>query len=619
MAKLPPEKRKRALAAAVCAAAGSALYLLALLSGGLYNADLAFQDLLFQRPSRDKQPVGVAVIGIDGYALEAAGGSWDAGQYARLVEALNSDPDCRPAVIGISEVLTSEEYPDVSGALARALRQARNVVIACSTRYEGRLMVYSARQNQSAYAGVTSSELVEPDPALARAASAVGHTVPLFDADGVARRHLWTLHGGEGDTIPSLPYLLYQRYCRANGLEADFSPDLRQRNSWGIPFSRKPGGFYTYSAGDILLGAYDPGALRGALVLVGPYGTAQTDEFLTAADRRQPMAGVEYLANAAAAMLAGTAWRELEDAKQMAVLVPLCFLLAFYVGMARRLRSGLAAGAAALAACLAAALGLCRAAGYTTHTLWALTAVLMALAAGGICRSLLWAAERRQDTETLQRYLDPQVVRELTRSGAGVDNRPHVAEIAVLFVDIRGFTSLSEKLMPDALVGVLNDYLTLTSRCVKQHGGAVDKFIGDAMMAIWGAPLPCADPAGEACRAARDMVRESRLLAEKTRRRYGCKVEFGVGIHFGPAVVGNIGSPERMDYTAVGDVVNTASRLEAQAAPGEILISRQVADQLVSGEFTLSRAKSMKLRGKTGVVEVFRVQVRVSEQRGGRA
>lgn len=150
----------------------------------------------------------------------------------------------------------------------------------------------------------------------------------------------------------------------------------------------------------------------------------------------------------------------------------------------------------------------------------------------------------------------------------------------VLFVDIRGFTPMSENLDPPTVVEIINKYLTLTTACIMRYHGTLDKFVGDCTMAFWNAPLPQEDPVYLACCAAMDMVEGSKALGEELLQTYGLTVSFGVGVHYGSAVVGNIGAPQRMDYTAIGDTVNTSARLEANAPGGKVLISRVVADAL---------------------------------------
>ena len=177
--------------------------------------------------------------------------------------------------------------------------------------------------------------------------------------------------------------------------------------------------------------------------------------------------------------------------------------------------------------------------------------------------------------------------------------------IAVLFVDVRGFTPMSELLKPEQVVEILNRYLTLISDCILRNGGTLDKFVGDAAMAFWGAPLEQEDFVMRAVQAAADMVEGSRALSQELLEKYNRTVSFGIGIHLGDAVVGNIGSPQRMDYTAIGDTVNTAARLEANAPGGTIYISRAVANALTGRIRTTSLGDTIPLKGKKKGFEVL--------------
>ena len=182
-----------------------------------------------------------------------------------------------------------------------------------------------------------------------------------------------------------------------------------------------------------------------------------------------------------------------------------------------------------------------------------------------------------------------------------------LTNIAVLFVDIRGFTSMSEQLPPATVVEILNRYLTLTTECIRRHHGTLDKFVGDCTMAFWNAPLEQDRPVHRACRAALDMIEGSKRLQDELRAEYGREINFGVGVHWGSAVVGNIGTEFRMDYTAIGDTVNTAARLEANAAGGTVLISRAVADMLGADADVTSLGNSIKLKGKSADFEILKL------------
>lgn len=218
-------------------------------------------------------------------------------------------------------------------------------------------------------------------------------------------------------------------------------------------------------------------------------------------------------------------------------------------------------------------------------------------------RRKLHLMEKQKISDTLERYLDPSIAAEVLKDDDSSKlMRGRNVEIVVLYVDIRGFTALSENMKPEQVVEVLNDFLAVTSQCIKRYGGTVDKFIGDCVMAFWGAPLPCEDAAYKACCAAMEMIAQSDALSERLSHLCKSRISYGIGIHAGPAVVGNIGTMERMDYTAIGDTVNIASRLESSAPPEKIYITRIVADRLGDRAETTSLGRHIYLKGKASKV-----------------
>ena len=184
----------------------------------------------------------------------------------------------------------------------------------------------------------------------------------------------------------------------------------------------------------------------------------------------------------------------------------------------------------------------------------------------------------------------------------GGENR----HIAVLFVDIRGFTTMSESLKPEEVVEILNEYLGLTTQAIFDNGGTLDKFVGDATMAVFNAPFDLDDYIFRAVATAWDMRAGADRIAEKFRERYGKSVSFGIGINCGNAVVGNIGCDFRMDYTAIGDTVNTAARLESNAKPGQILISKEVYEA-VKDRVAVTPIGEIPLKGKSNGVFVYQI------------
>ena len=315
---------------------------------------------------------------------------------------------------------------------------------------------------------------------------------------------------------------------------------------------------------------------------------------------------MEYQANAVQALLRGKYHREAADAPQLAVLF-LLLLVSLWAFWQRPVKIASAVWIL-LTGCW---LGLCRllyVQGYVLHVLWFPVGVT-ALYVGCIGANYIRAAlERRKITSTFQRYVAPEIVRELLREGEALELGGKQVDIAVLFVDVRGFTTMSEALEPPEVVEILNRYLTLISDCILNNHGTLDKFVGDAAMAFWGAPLPQEDYVMMACRAAMDMVKGSEALSQELLAQYGRTVSFGIGVHVGEAVVGNIGSPQRMDYTAIGDTVNTSARLEANAPGGTVYISRAVADALEGRIRTESLGDTIKLKGKKDGFEILTLE-----------
>lgn len=213
--------------------------------------------------------------------------------------------------------------------------------------------------------------------------------------------------------------------------------------------------------------------------------------------------------------------------------------------------------------------------------------------------------ERKRITSIFGRYVAPQVVSEILESGEdGLKLGGSRKDITVIFVDIRGFTTLSESVEPEEIVGILNEYLNLTANCIFDYGGTLDKFIGDATMAIFNAPLPLENHELQAVKTAWAMKEGAAVLEDKLMERYGKSVKFGIGIHTGPAVVGNIGSKTRMDYTAIGDTVNTAARLESNAKSGQIIMSDKVYEQ-VKEQVVVKPLGEIHVKGKMEGITIY--------------
>jgi adenylate cyclase len=176
----------------------------------------------------------------------------------------------------------------------------------------------------------------------------------------------------------------------------------------------------------------------------------------------------------------------------------------------------------------------------------------------------------------------------------------------VLFSDIRGFTALSETMPPGDMATLLTDYFTEMVDCVFRNEGTLDKFIGDAVMAQWGAPIGSKEDPDKAMQAALEMIAELDKLNKKWKSEGRPQLQIGIGLNHGEAFAGNIGSERRLEYTVIGDTVNTASRLCSAAEPREILISDEMKRALHKVP-ELVMCPPMVLKNKTQPVKVYRV------------
>lgn len=208
---------------------------------------------------------------------------------------------------------------------------------------------------------------------------------------------------------------------------------------------------------------------------------------------------------------------------------------------------------------------------------------------------------------SLQRYLSPSVVEDVMKSKEGTLKLGGAKlDCSVLFADICGFTPLAESLDPEHVVRFLNEYFTAMTDIVFRHQGTLDKFIGDGIMAVFGAPVAMPDHACKAVTAALEMQQEAKRLQEQAEKEGRTGFHLRIGINSGPVIAGNIGSPSRLDYTVIGDTVNVASRLEPIAAADGIIIS-DATYQHVKGLVRADKLPPVQIKGRTGVVEPYEV------------
>ncbi len=590
----------------IALAVGVAVFLLSYF-GAMKSFDFWVSDKLYQRPTSEK--LDITIIGIDEKTIDELGvfTEWDRSYYADLIDTIVTD-EYSPDVIGFDILFTADRKDAADKRFAEACERAGNVVVGAKIEFGKELVVnldHTASVNES---DIKLISWAYPD---LKNVTTAGFTNNQIYVDGYARTMLMPFMTESG-RLESIAMAVYRKYCEKNDLPMKEYPATGK--SALFTYTTESGGVEHYSMCDVLSGKISPANLDGRIVLVGAYATGFQDDFPTPIDRDTKMNGVEIHANIIEAIHSGKIGGvgnnvviSIVYALLAAVLVVLVYLFE------------LPAGAAVTAGFIAAQLITCRIlyknGTYVKLVYFLLPAVIIYLGAIIYRYAVARAAEQRVKS-TFKQYLSPDVVEELVKVGAdNIKLNGLKREVAVFFIDIRGFTTMSEGLDAETVVKILNEYFELVTKCIFEHQGMLDKFIGDAAMAVFNAPNDLDNYVHRAVNAAWDIRCGFDELNKSLTEKYGKKIDFGIGINCGEATVGNIGSSRRLDYTAIGDTVNTASRLEGKAKAGrEIVVSEEVVERFkaetpdaLNDKIKFNHKGDIELKGKFHAVPAFSV------------
>jgi adenylate cyclase len=423
------------------------------------------------------------------------------------------------------------------------------------------------------------------------------------EADGVMRRTLTSMRFGD-ITVHSFPFEVYRAYRQKIG-HGDIPLD--GKGQFPIRYVGGPQTFTAVSLWGVINELYPAAMFRDAIVLIGPYAPGISDDnFATPAERGVTTHGIEIYANIIQNFIEGIFiidapwWINLAIMIFCTLVVILLFhwlkpISAFFITLV-------------LTALL---LGGARLAYDNLHMIVRVGDTIIFLVVCYIANLTLGILstqdEKRHIKGLFGRFVAPEVVNEIIAGGVDVQLGGVVKEITALFVDIRGFTAFSEANPPEKVVDMINRYLGLTSRSIQKNNGTIDKFIGDATMALFNAPNDVPEHALCAVKAAWAMKQGSVGLQAEILREYGVDLQFGIGINTGKAVVGNMGSDFRMDYTAIGDAINTAARLESNAGKGQIIISDATYQQ-VKDHVTVTDMGVINVKNKQVGIQIYAVE-----------
>ncbi len=563
-------------------------------------ADKSFEDIFYHNPTNVDN--NIKIIKIDDKTMNTLGdfSDWDRSVYVDLMEKLCVSEEMRPAVIGFDILFTSDNGDEADKRFAELCAENGNVIT--SSNYVFSKELYFDDSNRLIENTMAIDQTVLPYPAL-NEATEQGFVNALMDSrDGVIRSAFLYLDDN-GKRNKSFVSAVYEKYMSSLGEEPVYPTDA---SAFQFRYSSGVSEYENVSLIDVIEGTVPPQAFDDCIVLVGAYADGMMDSYYVPVDKGQQMYGVEIHANALQAIMENktlAAVPEWLNGVVSAIIALALMLICEKLSVARVIIVCVSAIAAKLLAGYFIFY-----AGYSWDNL---SVVLIAVLIGIYFVALHYyraRAAKQSIEKAFSKYVAPQVVKEIAKNGTyelrlGGENR----NIACLFVDIRGFTPLSESLEPEQVVDILNSYLELTTSCIFRHGGTLDKFIGDATMAVFNAPFDTDDYVYKAVLTAWDIVQGGNKIEKQFVERYGKHVGFGVGVNCGPAVVGNIGCDFRMDYTAIGDTVNTAARLEANAPRGAVYISNSVYEQ-VKDRITVEEIGEIPLKGKSKGVFVYSVK-----------
>jgi adenylate cyclase len=416
------------------------------------------------------------------------------------------------------------------------------------------------------------------------------------DADGVTRRFAYSYNG-----LHSFPVVSAEL--------ATGRPVARSRFEGGtlpIDFTGPPETFTSYSYSRVLRGAFAQNAFRGKVVIVGATAPILQDVHATATSGTGVMSGPEINASATSTLLRGAPLRDASGAIDIALIVLLGAAVPLASMRGRRWRAMLAA--VALAALFTIGVQLAFDSGVIVTFVYPLLALALGLLGTLLVLYVVEAMERERVRNMFSRFVAADVVDDvLARTDENLRLGGVERDCTVLFSDLRGFTTFSETQPAARVIDVINYYLNEMTEAILAEGGTLISYIGDGILAIFGAPLEQPDHADRAFLAAREMIgpRLARLNARLGELGLERSFEMGVGLHSGPVMAGNVGSAERVEYTVIGDTVNTASRLEGLTKDSEAMLfvsaatherMRRYADELTPvGEFSV-RGRSARLQ-----------------------
>ncbi|MBE0669400.1 MAG: adenylate/guanylate cyclase domain-containing protein [Anaerolineales bacterium] len=562
------------------------------------------RDLLMRLRGEETPSDDIVIVAIDDESFNWTGFQWPwpRSYFAEIVDQINAGGG---KVIGVDIFLFEPDQNVENDQLfADALGRSNSAVNV--------LQILKRGDEQ-----FTTFTLLQPLTPYRKALDGIGITSFIRDEDAIVRS-VQAFDSYNGETYYHWAFEVARLYLGTEPPSSATDTNMKF-NGQTVPlnagqllvnFSGPAGSYPTYPAYSVALGdvlEQNPDAFRGKIVLIGATTVTLQDIYPTPFSTQIPTSGVEIIASTIDTLINGKyitqapAW--------LALLITMAAaLLAYLISFLKRPSLTISLLLASMVGYLAIGFIIFIRQRYVLPVVVPQIMLFLGVVLPTLEQAVSQELEKRRVRNLFSRFISPEMVDQMmsTQDLSSLNKR---SDISIIFSDIRGFTTLSEKLSPEEVVALLNPYLEAMSKVIYKHGGTVDKYEGDAIIAFFGEPVPFKDHAVRALRASLDMRKALTELKDQwAKEGRPSSIEMGIGINSGEVFVGMVGSEQRINYTVIGDNANLASRLQdlTKTYAWPILISESTY-QHVKDEFDCEFADAVTVKGKTQAVNVYKV------------
>ncbi|MBT7348817.1 adenylate/guanylate cyclase domain-containing protein [Candidatus Falkowbacteria bacterium] len=551
--------------------------------------DEQLKDKLFVQEEISGQ---IVLIGIDDNSIQSFGEwPWSRSLHAQMIDKLS-----KSGVKAIGYDMTFSESSGGDNELLSVLQEGNKVVFPM----EGELKLTLGADPQFTETLWPISEIQER--------SSVGHVSLITDQDGQIRRTPNFVKYQDEMVTPFFVGVL-QKAGLWNEVDSLYPEkfDFDQFGLFRIKFFGPENTFQKYSFIDVYNQDFDSQVLQGKIVLVGATADNLHDQYFTASTKFEAMSGVEIQANLIESYLQSAYVQQVDNQILYLGLFILLGIISAFVAFAWRWYYSLL-GMVLLIVLYLLGVVVAFVFSWLFSILYPCLLIILIFATAFVIRYLLESQEKQKIRAGFSQYVAKEVVDELIAKPEKLNLGGERRELTILFSDIRGFTSLSEKMKPEELVHYLNDYLTEMTTVIMDNNGVVDKFIGDAVMAFWNSPLHNENHRQDGLTSALLMQSELVKFNKKMKIRGMPEIKIGIGLNTGEVVVGNLGSHQRFDYTAIGDDVNLASRLESLTKYyGVGILASEKTKAELNNKFVFRYLDTVAVKGKQTGIKIYQV------------